>query len=200
MTIDSNFILKSYEGIKKLARHRLAVYWLALVSFLESSIFPLPVDLMVIPMVQSKRSKWIQIALIASIFSVLGGIAGYFLGLWFFDVLAKPLLDALGKSNYIEQFSSSIETYGAAAVFGAGLTPFPYKVITIMSGSLKVNFAVFVIASTVSRFLRFFIVAYIVRLFGYQAEEFIKKYFAKLTILLFIIIIVIWIIVRVCTQ
>jgi membrane protein YqaA with SNARE-associated domain len=106
----------------------------------------------------------------------------------------------LGKSNYIEQFSSNIETYGAVAVFGAGLTPFPYKVMTIMSGSLKVNFGVFVIASTVSRFLRFFIVAYIVRLFGYQAEEFIKKYFTKLTLLLFFIIIAIWIIIRVLIQ
>jgi len=200
MTINSNFILKSYEGIKKLARHRLAVYWLALISFLESSIFPLPVDLMVIPMVQSNRRKWLKIAMITSISSVLGGIAGYFLGLWFFDILAKPILDALGKSNYIEQFSSNIETYGAVAVFGAGLTPFPYKVMTIMSGSLKVNFGVFVIASTVSRFLRFFIVAYIVRLFGYQAEEFIKKYFAKLTLLLFFIIIVIWIIIKVLIQ
>jgi membrane protein YqaA with SNARE-associated domain len=176
------------------------VYWLALISFLESSIFPLPVDLMVIPMVQSNRRKWLKIAMITSIFSVLGGIAGYFLGLWFFDILAKPILDALGKSNYIEQFSSNIETYGAVAVFGAGLTPFPYKVMTIMSGSLKVNFGVFVIASTVSRFLRFFIVAYIVRLFGYQAEEFIKKYFAKLTLLLFFIIIVIWIIIKVLIQ
>ena len=200
MTINSNFILKSYEGIKELARHRMAVYWLALISFLESSIFPLPVDLMVIPMVQSNRSKWLKIAMITSIFSVLGGIAGYFLGLWFFDILAKPILDTLGKSNYIEQFSSNIETYGAVAVFGAGLTPFPYKVITIMSGSLKVNFGVFVIASTVSRFLRFFIVAYIVRLFGYQAEEFIKKYFTKLTLLLFFIIIAIWIIIRVLIQ
>jgi len=196
MTINSNFIFKSYEGIKNLARHRLAVYWLALVSFLESSIFPLPVDLMVIPMVQSNRSKWLQIAIVASVFSVLGGIGGYFLGLWFFDMLAKPILDVLGKSNYIEQFSSNVETYGGVAVFGAGLTPFPYKVMTIMSGSLKVNFGVFVIASTVSRFLRFFIVAYIVHLFGFQAEEFIKKHFAKLTFLLFIGVVGIWVLVK----
>lgn len=176
------FLDKWYEDTKALARHRYANYWLSFIAFIESSIFPLPVDLMVIPMVQADHKRWWKIALNASIFSVLGGIAGYFLGLFFFDTLAQPILEKLGKAEAMTEFSAKIEQYGGMAVFGAGLTPFPYKVITIMSGALKINFGVFVAASVIARFMRFFAVAGIVRLFGPQAERIMKEHFASFTI------------------
>jgi membrane protein YqaA with SNARE-associated domain len=186
------FLDKWYEDIKALARHRLAMPWLAFIAFIESSIFPLPVDLMVIPMVQADHKRWWKIALVASIFSVLGGIAGYFMGLWFFDLLAQPVLEKLGKAEKMASFSAKIEQYGGMAVFGAGLTPFPYKVITIMSGALKINFGVFVAASVIARFMRFFAVAGIVRLFGQQAEEIMKKHFALFTTGVFLLCIAGW--------
>ena len=182
------FLDKWYEDTKALARHRLAYPWLAFIAFIESSIFPLPVDLMVIPMVQADHKRWWKIALVASIFSVLGGIAGYFLGLFFFDLLAVPILEALGKTDKMAEFSNKIEQYGGMAVFGAGLTPFPYKVITIMSGALKINFAIFVTASVIARFIRFFAVAGIIRLAGPKAEEIMKKHFGLFSIGLFILL------------
>jgi len=182
------FLNRWYENTKALARHRHADRWLAFVSFIESSIFPLPVDLMVIPMVQAAPRRWWKIALNASIFSVLGGIAGYLVGLFFFDVLAQPILESLGKSESMASFSEKIAEHGALWVFGAGLTPFPYKVITIMSGALKINFGIFVAASLIARFMRFFLVAGIVRLFGARAEYLLKEHFALFTTGLFLLI------------
>jgi len=188
------FLDKWYEDTKALARHRYAHYWLSFISFIESSVFPLPVDLMVIPMVQADHKRWWKIALNASVFSVLGGIAGYFLGLFFFDTLAQPMLERLGKVGAMTEFAGKIEQYGGMAVFGAGLTPFPYKVITIMSGALKINFGVFVTASIIARFMRFFAVAAIVRLFGAKAEEIMKKHFGAFTIALFVALVALYLI------
>ena len=174
-----------YEGIKRLARHRLAERYFALICFIESSFFPIPPDLMLIPMVQAKREAWWRYALIATIFSVLGGIAGYFIGLFFFDAIAQPILEKLGKAEKMESFRQTILQYGGLGVFGAGLTPFPYKVITIMTGALKINFGIFVAASVIARALRFFLVAGAVRLFGDRAEKLLKEHFALFTIGLF---------------
>ena len=182
------FLDKWYEDTKALARHRLAYHWLAFISFIESSFFPIPPDLMIIPMVQANLKNWWKIALVATIASVLGGIAGYFIGLFFFDALAVPVLDALGKTEKMAEFSARIAQYGGLAVFGAGLTPFPYKVITIMSGALKINFAVFLAASVMARSLRFFLVAGIIRLAGPKAEEIMKKHFGLFSIGLFIML------------
>lgn len=186
------FLDKWYEDTKALARHRFAYHWLAFISFIESSVFPIPPDLMIIPMVQADHKRWWKIAAIAAIFSVLGGIAGYFLGMFFFERLAVPVLDALGKTEKMAEFAARIEQYGGMAVFGAGLTPFPYKVITIMSGALQINFAVFVTASVMARTLRFFLVAGIIRLAGPKAEEIMKKHFGLFSVGVFIILIGLW--------
>lgn len=183
------FLDRWYEDVKALARHRWAHYWLSFISFIESSVFPLPVDLMIIPMVQADHKNWWKIALNASIFSVLGGIAGYFLGMFFFDALALPALERLGKADKVAEFSAKIEEHGGIAVFAAGLTPFPYKVITIMSGALKINFGIFVAASVIARTMRFFAVAGIIRIFGPQAEKIMKEHFAAFTIVLTIALI-----------
>lgn len=181
-----------YENTKTLARHKRAMPALAIVSFAESSFFPIPVDIMVIPMVQAEPKKWWKIAGLAAIFSVLGGIFGYLIGLLFFETIAEPLLEALGKTGYMERFRTSINENGALWVFGAGLTPFPYKVITIMSGAVPISFGVFVAASVIARTMRFFAVAGIVRLLGAQAEAFMKKHFALFTILVFLALALLW--------
>ncbi len=181
-----------YENTKALARHKRAMPALAVVSFAESSFFPIPVDVMVIPMVQAEPKKWWKIAGWAAIFSILGGIFGYLIGLLFFETIAQPLLEALGKTDYMERFRTSINENGALWVFGAGLTPFPYKVITIMSGAVPISFGVFVAASVVARTMRFFAVAGLVRLLGAQAEAFMKKHFALFTILVFLALAILW--------
>jgi len=171
-----------YEKIKSTARHKNAEKVLIGTAFLESSVFLLPVDALLIPMVQADHSKAWRYAFVAAVASVLGGIAGYFLGYFFAETVAIPILESLGKTEKIEAFSAKFQEHGAAYVFGAGLTPFPYKVITIMSGVLKINFGVFVAASIVARFLRFFLVAGVVKTFGDQAEAIMKKHFALFTI------------------
>ncbi len=179
------FLEDWYEWVKALARHPKAEPALFGVSFIESSFFPIPPDLMLIPMVQADNARAWRYAFICSVASVLGGIFGYFLGLWFFDLLAQPVLESMGKAEKMESFKLRITEHGAIGVFGAALTPFPYKVITIMSGALKINFALFVMASVLGRSLRFFLVAGIVKKFGPQAERIMKENFALFTIGLF---------------
>lgn len=179
------FLNDWYEATKRLARHKNAEPALAGISFIESSVFPIPPDLMLIPMVQAAPERAWRYAFVCTIASVLGGIFGYVLGLFFFEALMEPILSQLGKAEKMDEFSANIQKYGGIGVFGAGLTPFPYKVITIMSGALKINFAIFVIASVLSRGLRFFLVAFLVKRFGGQAEYYLKEHFGKMTIVIF---------------
>jgi len=176
------FLDRWYEGIKTLSRHKRATPALCAISFAESSFFPIPVDVMLIPMVQSRPDRWWQLAALTTFFSVLGGIFGYFLGYAFFETIAEPVLEMLGKAEKMAAFRDSINTHGGLWVFGAGFTPFPYKVITIMSGAVPISFGVFVTASVLSRSLRFFLVAGLVRAFGATAERWLKEHFALFTI------------------
>jgi len=186
------FLNDWYEWVKRLARHKRAEPALAGISFIESSFFPIPPDLMLIPMVQADHSKVWRYAFICSVASVLGGIFGYFLGLWFFDALAQPILENMGKAEKMENFKARIGEHGAIGVFGAALTPFPYKVITIMSGALKINFGAFIAASVIGRSLRFFLVAGVVKKFGDQAETIMKEHFGKFTVGLFLFLVALY--------
>jgi len=181
------FLEDWYESVKRLAGHKRAEPALAAISFAESSFFPIPPDVMLIPMVQSRPERWWKIALLCTIASVLGGIAGYAIGYFLYDAFALPILERLGKAEAIEEFEARIGAAGPIGVFGAALTPFPYKVITIMSGALKISFAAFMAASVIGRSMRFFLVAWIVRKFGGQAEAIMKEHFAFFTIALFAI-------------
>jgi len=182
------FLETWYDKTKAAAGHKRATPILCGIAFIESIFFPIPTDLMLMPMVQARPKAWWRLALLTSFFSVLGGIFGYFLGLMFFETFAQPILEKLGKAESMEAFRASINEHGGLWVFGAGFTPFPYKVITIMSGAVPIGFGIFVAASTLSRTLRFFAVAGIVRLFGDTAEKWMKKHFAIFTIGLFALI------------
>ncbi|PHR56490.1 MAG: cytochrome B [Robiginitomaculum sp.] len=175
-----------------MARHKNAVPFLAFIAFIESIFFPIPTAILMLPMAQANHKKVWRYATICTIFSVLGGIIGYWLGWFAYESFAQPLLEKLGKAHSVESFRGMTDEYGALAVFGAGLTPFPYKVITILSGALKLNFFVFLIASVCARAGQFFLIAAIVWKFGDQAEAFIKKHFAVLTILAFGVVIAGW--------
>ncbi len=169
----------------ELARGKYAYPALAFISFIESSVFPIPPDVMVIPMVLADRSKAWLIAGICTIASVAGGLLGYAIGALAWDTIGQPLLDLYGKQDSFEAFRAWFEDYGFLAVFGAGLTPFPYKVITIASGFSHINLAVFMTASVVARGGRFFLEAALLRLLGDRAQELIERHFALLVMGIF---------------
>lgn len=184
----NSFLENLYDRVKALAGHKRAEPALAAVSFIESSVFPIPPDVMLIPMVVSRPDRAWRYALVCTVASVLGGILGYIIGWMFWDAVAQPIIETLGKSDKMDTLQRLYDDHGALAVFGAGLTPFPYKIITIMSGALKLNFGLFIIASVLARSLRFFLVAAIIKKYGVKAEDYIRKNFALATILVFVLL------------
>lgn len=189
-----SFLHDWYEATKRLARHKHAEPALAGVSFVESSFFPIPPDVMLIPMVQANKDKAWRYAFICSLASILGGILGFFIGLYFFEAIAQPILEALGKTDKMETLKARIAEVGGIIVFGAGLTPFPYKVITITSGGIGMHFfPTFIAASVLSRSLRFFLVAGVVKKYGDQAESIMKEHFGKFTIGIFVLLILVYV-------
>jgi membrane protein YqaA with SNARE-associated domain len=172
-----------YKKCLNLAAHKNSKYYLALVSFLESSFFPIPPDVMVIPMVISKKYDFIKIFLITTAFSVLGGILGYLIGTFFFDV-GMQILSFYGYEDKLTNFKNDlINTKGFYAWLGilflAGFTPLPYKVFTIASGLIGFNFLLFILISLFSRGLRFFIVSYFSYRFGDIFTQFMNKHGSK---------------------
>lgn len=164
-----------YDWTISLAESPYALWALALVAFVESSVFPIPPDILMIPMIIATPKRAFLIAGIALVSSVLGGMLGYFIGWGAFETIGRPVLEFYGKDAYFEAFSTKYNEWGAWAVLIAGVTPFPYKVITILSGVTGLNFAVFMVASVVARGLRFFIVAALLWKFGTPIRDFIEK-------------------------
>jgi membrane protein YqaA with SNARE-associated domain len=164
-----------YDWTMSLASGRRAPLALGAVSFAESSFFPIPPDILLIPMVIARRGKAFAYAALCTVTSVVGGAAGYAIGAFLFLQLAEPILGFYGYLDKFELFREQFNDYGAWIVFIAGVTPFPYKVITIASGATGLDFAVFMLASVFARGLRFFIVAGLLYLFGPSIRDFIEK-------------------------
>ena len=188
-----------YKKCLNLAAHKSSKYYLALVSFIESSFFPIPPDVMVIPMVISKKNDFIKIFLISTIFSVLGGILGYFIGAFFFDI-SMQIMSFYGYEDKLTDFKSNlINSEGFYAWLGilflAGFTPLPYKVFTIASGLISFNILIFIFISLISRGLRFFIVSYLSFKFGDLFTEFMNKHGSKWFTIIGILIVIVGIIV-----
>ena len=188
-----------YKKCLDLAAHKSSKYYLALVSFIESSFFPIPPDVMIVPMAISKKNDFIKIFLIATIFSVLGGIMGYFLGAFFFDI-GMQIMNFYGYENkLIELKNNLINSSGFYAwlsiLFLAGFTPLPYKVFTIASGLIGFNILVFIFISLISRGLRFFLVSYLSFKFGNLFTEYMEQHGSKWFTIIGILIVVIGIII-----
>ena len=164
-----------YGWTMSLADHPKALYWLAAVSFVESSFFPIPPDVLMIPMILARPSKAWLIAGVALVSSVLGGLLGYAIGAFAYETLGQPILAAMGKGDAMEEFNTRFNDFGFWAVLGAGITPFPYKVITIMSGWTGMPIATFVATSILARATRFFAVAVLLRVFGSPIRDFIEQ-------------------------
>ena len=164
-----------YNWTMDLANHPQAIWWLAIVAFVESSVFPIPPDVLMIPMILARPSRAWLIALVALVASVLGGLLGYAIGAFFYDSLGQPILEAMGKGDAMEAFNTKFNDFGFWAVLGAGVTPFPFKVITIMSGWTSMPLGTFVATAILARGMRFFLVAALLWKFGTPIRDFIEK-------------------------
>ena len=186
-----------YKKCLELAAHKSSNFYLAIVSFIESSFFPIPPDVMIIPMVIAKKMEYLKIFIIASIFSVLGGIFGYLIGYLFFD-LAIYVIELYGYQDKVENLKLSMSKGSGflawlSILFLAGFTPLPYKAFTISSGLIAFNLPLFITVSLISRSLRFFLVAYLSYRFGNYFTRFMEKHGSKWFTVIGIIIVIVFI-------
>jgi len=177
-------IRKAYEWMMRLAAHHNATWALAVVAFIESSVFPLPPDALLIPMGLARRERTWWYAAVSTFASVAGGMLGYVIGYFLFDTIGQAILDFYGMGEKFHTFTRWYNENGAAIVLFAGITPFPYKVITIASGVTGLNFAIFMAASAVARGLRFFLLAGLLYWFGPAARNILEKYLGWITLAL----------------
>lgn len=178
-----------YDFTLSLAEHPKAIWALALVAFAESSVFPIPPDVLLIPLIIANPRKAWLFATVTLVASVLGGLAGYALGHFAFEQIGRPILEALGKAEAIEAYAHKFNNVGFWAVLAAGVTPFPFKVITIMSGATAMPLSVFIPTAILARGLRFFAVAALLRIFGPQIKDFIERRLA-LVFVAFVLILI----------
>ncbi|MBD8679442.1 YqaA family protein [Sphingomonas sp. CFBP 13720] len=169
-----------YDWTLRLANHRHAVRSLAIVSFCESSFFPVPPDVVLVPVILQHRTRAYRIAAICTIASVLGGMLGYAIGYFLFDTVGKWVIDLYGLQKSAADFQKKFAEYGAVIILLKGLTPIPFKLVTIASGLAKFNFALFVITATITRAFRFFLIAFLLKRYGQPVQDFIEK---RLTII-----------------
>ena len=184
-----NLIQKTYDIMLNLSAKNNALLFLFIVAFIESSFFPIPPDIMLIPMILATPNKAWRIAATATTASVLGGYFGYGIGIFAFDLIAKPILEFYNAMQQFNEFENYYHQYGAWIVFGAGITPFPYKIITIASGVVHLDPFVFGIASVLARGLRFFLVAWLLKKFGPPMKIFIEKHLGILSIIFLLLLI-----------
>ncbi len=184
-----------YKKCLDLAAHKSSKYYLAIISFIESSFFPIPPDVMVIPMVISKKNDFIKIFFITTIFSVLGGVLGYLIGGFFFEFGAH-IMNFYGYEDKLSKIKENLVNSDGfyawlGVLFLAGFTPLPYKVFTIASGLIGFNFLIFILISLISRGLRFFIVSYLSYKFGDLFNEYMDKHGSKWFTIIGILIVII---------
>jgi membrane protein YqaA with SNARE-associated domain len=166
---------KLYDWTLRMAAHRHADRTLALVSFAESSFFPIPPDVMVVPMVLARREQAYRIATICTIASVLGGMLGYAIGMFLYESVGQWLIRLYGMNEGIETFRETYREWGAWIILIKGFTPIPFKLVTIASGIASFNFGLFVLLATITRGLRFFLIAFLLKRYGEPVQAFIEK-------------------------
>lgn len=184
-----NKIIKGmYDWAMAIAAKSNAVWALIIVSFVESSFFPIPPDIFLIPLVLAQREKAFRLALYCTVASVLGGYLGYAIGFFLNDAILSDILVKFHMMDGFNRFKDWYHEFGAWIVFMAGLTPFPYKIVTIASGAVGLNLFVFTIASIISRGLRFFFIAWLLYKWGKPMKEYIEKNLSWLSILFVILL------------
>lgn len=178
-----------YDKTMSMMSGKGAIAALCGLSFAESSFFPIPPDVLMIPLILKQRQKAFQIAFLCTLFSVLGGAFGYVIGMFLYDAVAIPFLNWCGWMDEFETVKQAYIEHGAWIVLGAGITPFPYKLITITSGVMHMNFWLFMMISMLGRGLRFFLVAAALYKWGEPMQKYIEKNLGWLSILFFVLLI-----------
>ena len=189
-------IKKIYANIIEISKKKYALSFLLIVAFLESFIFPIPPDIFLIFLILAQKNKAFYLAFYCTVLSVAGGILGYFIGSFFFDSLGQGILNYYNLNEKFLTFSETYNEFGAFIVVAGGFTPIPYKIITIFSGFVKMDFFEFTIASVISRGARFFLIATLLYFFGKKIEELLIKKFGLISLILFLIIIITYFIIK----
>ena len=184
-----NFLKKTYNWTLEKAQHKNAKWYLSLISFAESSFFPIPPDILLIPMALASKAKALFYAFICTLFSVLGGILGYAIGYFFYNSVGIYIVEFYHLENSFSVFENYYKEFGILIVLGAGITPLPYKFITIASGVFGLNIFMFIVVSIIGRGLRFYLIAIILYFFGERIKLIIDNYFNILTIVFFILLV-----------
>ena len=184
-----NYLRKLYDWTLIKSQHPKAPWFLSFISFIESSFFPIPPDIILIPMIIAKRSSAFLYALICTLSSVLGGVFGYLIGFYLYNNIGSVIINYYHLSSQFSLFEQYYLKYGIWIVLGAGFTPFPFKFITIASGVFGLNFFLFLIVSILARGLRFYLIAILLIVFGKTIENIINKYFNFLATIFFILLI-----------
>jgi len=182
-------IERLYRWTMAKAGSRSGSAWLGAVSFAESSFFPIPPDLMLIPMVLARRDQWWKLAAWCTLASVLGGLAGYAIGFFLFEAIGKHIVAFYHLEAKFAEFRDLFQTYGGEILLIKGMTPIPYKLLTITAGVAKMDLAIFVAASVVSRAMRFFLVAALLYWFGPPIQSFVEKRLTLVTTVLVVVVI-----------
>ena len=180
---------RMYDWMMGMAGSPRAPWALGVVSFIESSFFPIPPDVMLIPMVLRDRSKAWWYATIATVTSVAGGILGYAIGHFFFEAIGKPILNFYGREHALDSFIQFVHEYGVEAVIIKGMTPIPFKVVTIAAGVAKMDVLAFIGASIIARAMRFYLVAALLYFFGQPIREFIERRLTLVTTVFVVILV-----------
>ncbi len=170
-----------YDLVLRLAGHRHAGRWLGVVSFAESSVFPVPPDAMLVPMCLARPDRAWRYAAICTVASVLGGVLGYAIGFFLFEAVAQPILAAYGHAEALRSFRDWFARWGAAVILIKGLTPIPFKIVTIGAGAAGFDPWMFLLTSIVTRGARFFLVAALLRRFGAPVRDFIEQRLTLIT-------------------
>ena len=178
-----------YDRAMALAGHRHALWALAGISFIESSVFPVPPDVLLIPMVIARRERAFLYAAVCTAASVLGGFLGYAIGYFAFEAIGRPVLEFYHAMDRYAALKTSFDYWGAWIIILKGMTPIPYKILTIASGALKFDLATFALASVISRSLRFFLVATLLWRFGAPIRDFIERRLALVTSLFVVLLV-----------
>ena len=184
-----NLLRSLYNWTLKKAEHKYSSWILSIVSFSESSFFPIPPDVLLIPMIIAKRTKAWTYALICTLSSVIGGVAGYAIGFFLFNSIGILIVEFYHLSNSFNIFENYYKEYGILIVLGAGFTPFPFKFITIASGVFSLNIFLFILTAFIARGLRFYLLACLLFIFGEKIKILIDKYFNILAVLFFILLV-----------
>ncbi len=178
-----------YDWMMRKAADEKAPWALGVVSFIESSFFPIPPDVMLIPMIMANRQKAWWYATIATVTSVLGGMLGYAIGYYLYEAVGVPILEFYGKANALDSFIAFVQDYGVPAVIIKGMTPIPYKVVTIAAGVAKMDLLSFVGASIIARAMRFYLVAGLLYYFGEPIRDFIEKRLTLVTTVFVVVLV-----------